>query len=518
MSKAIKITIDSTVRTTDIKWQSLKIIKNLTSQVDTASFKYNKSTGDSWEPEEGKEVIIEYDTDTGAGFKKVFAGYTVNVETDVERVNNRIYTVKCKDYNYLLDQRLVVANFTSQTPKQIIDSLVAEYALGLGITTTNVETTPTVDSITFKYVSLREAIRRLADITYKDWYIDEDKDIHFFDRENNTAPFDVTDTNGNMIDGTLDIVDDLTNLKNRIVVRGTEYEGSIQIDRFVGAGTTGNEKDIFVLGYKPKLNLTTGFTLIVNGTTGVVGIEGLADEDAVVAVVNQRDKTLRFTAGNAPFDAELVTAQYTPLLPVIVVVTNTASVAEYGYREFELNDKNISSKQAAKDLGNAELDAYSTPITKGTFRTYKDNLDSGQFIDIESTYGNIDDKYLIYKLIITPTKPTTFGYTANFTSSRNLGITELLQKLLLDPNRLIGDETEDTIEKVESIVEKIAIIESVVSSSTGDAVISDDIELIEDTATAIDTPKIWVWGPYAPTGIADTKRPLFWNVGSLWTT
>jgi len=425
MSKAIKITIDSTVRTTDIKWRSLKIIKNLTSQVDTASFKYNKSTGDSWEPEEGKEVIIEYDTDTGAGFVKVFAGYTVNVETDVEKAGNRLYTVKCKDYNYLLDQRLVVANFSSQTPKQIIDALIAEYALGLGITTTNVDTTPTVDSITFNYVSMREAIRRLADITYKDWYIDEDKDIHFFDKENNTAPFDVTDTNGNMIDGTLDVVDDLTNLKNRIVVRGTEYEGSLQTDRFVGAGTTGNEKDIFVLGYKPKLNLTTGFTLVVAGTTGTVGIEGLADEDAVLAVINQRDKTLRFTNGNAPFDAELVTATYTPLLPVIVAVSNLTSIGTYGYKEFEINDKNISSKQAAKDLGNAQLDAYSDPIVKGTFRTYKDGLDSGQYIDIESTYGNIDDKYLIYKLTLTPFTPTTFEYTAQFTSSRNLGIMEL---------------------------------------------------------------------------------------------
>jgi len=518
MSKAIKVTIDSVVRTTDILWQSLKINKKLTSQVDVASFKYKKSTGDSWEPEEGKEIIIEYDTDTGAGFRKVFAGYTVNVETNVENVNNRIYTVKCKDYNYLLDQRLVVANFSSQTPKQIIDALIAEYALGLGITTTNVDTTPTVDSITFKYVSLRQAIRRLADITFKDWYIDEDKDIHFFTKENNPAPFDITDTNGNMIDRTLDVSEDLTNLKNRIVVRGTEYEGSLQTDRFVGSGTTGNEKEIFVLGYKPRLNLTTGFTLIVNGTTGTVGIEGLADPDAVTAVINQRDKTLRFTAGNAPFDAELVTATYTPLLPVIVAVTNTASVTEYGYREYEINDKNISSIQAAKDLGNAELDAYSTPIIKGTFRTYKDNLDSGQYIDIESDYGNIDDKFLIYQLTLTPFTPTIFEYTAKFISSRNLGIMELFQKLLLDPNRLIGDETEDEIAKVESIVEKIAIIESVVSSSTGDEVLSDSIELTEDTATAIDTPKIWVWGPYNPTGIADTKRPLFWNVGSKWTT
>jgi len=522
VAKAIKITIDGTVRTTLINWKTLKINKNLTSQVDTAEFKYEKFGDRTWTPEEAKEVIIEFDADGGAGFERIFGGYTTEIFSDNEKVGHRVYRIKCKDYNYLLDRRLASESYVSKTPKEIVDDLVAVYAFGEGITTTGVDTTPTVDRIDFRYVSVRQAIRKVADVTYKQWYIDENKKIKMFNKLDIPAPFGLTDSNGNMIDGSLDVVDDLTQLKNRIVVRGAEYDGSSQIDRFVGSGSTGAEKDIFVLGYKPKLNLATGFTLITTNstggspTTGVLGIEGLADETAVTAVINQRDKTLRFTSGNAPLSTYLVTATYTPILPVIVAVEDTYSVLTYGYKEYKITDTNIASKQAAKDAGNAELNSYALPLTKGTFYTYIDGLDSGQLININSTFAGINADYIIYQVVITMFTPTSLFYIAKFTSEVNFGVMEFFQKLLLDPDQLIDSSGEGDIEKVEVRVEKLAIIESVASQVGGDTDTSDGVEMIEDTATAIDTPKTWVWGKYSPTGIADVKRPLFADVDSDW--
>jgi len=495
MAKALKITIDGTVRTTLIDWKSVRVNKNLTSQVDTAHFTYDKFGDRTWQPAEAKEVIIEFDADGGAGFERIFGGYTTTVVSNVEKVGHRVYTIKCKDYNYLLDKRLAIESYVSKTPKQIVDDLVSVYAFGEGITTTGVDTTPIVDRIDFRYVPVRQAIKKLADVTYKQWY---------------------------MIDGTLDVIDDLTQLKNRIVVRGGEYDGSSQIDRFVGQGSTGAEKDIFVLGYKPKLNLSTGFTLVTttatggSPTTGTLGIEGLADETAVTAVINQRDRTMRFTSGNAPLSTYLVTATYIPILPVIVAVEDTFSVATYGYKEYSINDTNIASKQAAKDAGNAELSSYALPLTKGGFQTYTDGLDSGQLININSTFGGINADYLIYRVVISMFPPTTLFYTAKFTSEVNYGVMEFFQQLLIDPEQLIDGSSEGAIEKVEVRTEKIGIIESASSQVRGDTDTSDGVEMIEDTATAIDTPKTWVWGKYTPTGIADVKRPLFADVDSDW--
>jgi len=522
MAKSLKITIGGTIRTTLIDWTSIKIKKNLTSQVDTASFQYEKFGDRTWEPAENKEVIIEFDADAGAGFERIFAGYTTFVVADVERAGHRIYTVKCKDYNYVLDKRLAVASYVSKTPKQIVDDLIANYAFGDGFTTTGVDTTPTVDRIDFNYIPVRQAIKKVADITLKQWYVDENKKIRMFNKLDIPAPFDVTDSNGNMLDGSLDIIEDITQLKNRVVVRGGEYDGSQQTDKFVGQGATGAEKDIFVLGYKPKLNLATGFTMIVSTATGgspatgTLGIEGLADESVVTAVISQRSQTLRFTTGNAPAATYKINCTYTPLLPVIIAVEDTYSISTYGYKEHQINDANIASQQAAKDAGNAELNSYALPLTKGSFDTLTDGLDSGQIINIDSTFGGIDDNFLIYQLVIRMHTPTTLEYTALFTSETNFGFIEFLQKLLLDPEQMIDGFGIGNIRKVEVKKEKLAIIESLSSSVGGDTLIKDAVELIEDTASAINTPHTWVWGAYSPTGIADVRRPLFYDVDSKW--
>ena len=516
----IKITIDGTDRTSLIDWKKLKIIKKLTSQVDVASFQYKKFGDRTWTPEENKEIVVEFDADDGNGLVKVFAGFTTDVTSDLDAGKDIRYTVRCKDYNFLLDRQLPVATFSNQDPKEIIDALIAEFAFGFGITTTNVDATPEIDRIDFKYDTLRRSIQKIAEITFKDWFIDEDKDIHMFNRFNEFAPFELTDSNGNLIKASLDWREDITNLKNDVFILGGEYEGLVQPDKFIGRGSTGNEKEIFVLGYKPKIS---GFTLVVTSTggspsTGTVGIEGLADETVVTAVINQPTKTLRFTSGNFPTEGEVIEATYTPILPVIVEVEDQSSIEEFGRASHKHRDATINSKQLAKDIGRGILKDWSQPIKKGRFETFSHGLDSGQTITIDSTDSNLSGDFLIYEVVMRPFVNNNLKYQVKFTSGRNQGFLEIMQNILTDPDRSIDSFTEEDIEKVKVISENIDIIESVNVQVGGDVETSDGVEATEDSATAIDTPHEHVWGSYEPSGIADPKRPLFWDVGSLWAT
>jgi hypothetical protein len=507
----IQVLVEGTDRTNLIDWKSLKITKRLTSQVDNASFRYTKGNN-SWTPAEDDEVIIKFDNDLGGGLQKVFGGYVVGVDDNLDGAGNRVYSINCKDYNHILDRRLVVATFNNQNPLQILNSLIAEYAYGEGITTTSVDAAPIINRIDFKYVSLRQAIQKIAELTYKDWYIDEDKVIHLFNREDVIAPFILTDTNGNLINGSLSVKTDITQLKNRVVVRGGEYEGTSYTDRFAGESIGGTLKNIFVLGCKPKIS---GFALTVGGVSKTIGIDGLADETAVDAVVSQFYRTLRFTAGNEPATGVAIVASYIPILQVIVAVESTASIKAYGYKEYTERDVNISSKQAAIDLGNAILDVYANPIIDGSFSTYTHQLNVGQMISINSTHAGINDDFLIDELVFRTATPNNFIYQAGFTSARRQGINEILQKLLTMPDRTIESFTDEQIEKIEVKNERIAIIEVISYQLGGDYTSSEDIVITEDWEWVY-APKTWVHGPYNPTSISDTKRPMFWNHECNW--
>lgn len=61
-------------------------------------------------------------------------------------------------------------------------------------------------------------MEELAKLQNYYWYIDYEKDVHFFDQETNVCPMEVTDTSE--VYGDLQITADISQLKNRQVVRG----------------------------------------------------------------------------------------------------------------------------------------------------------------------------------------------------------------------------------------------------------------------------------------------------------
>jgi len=78
-------------------------------------------------------------------------------------------------------------------------------------------------------------INELAKFSQFFWYIDNDRDIRFFDQETDQAPFSITDTSDNFLD--LRIMVDTSNLKNRQVIRGgTKTSDSIYAQIFEGGG------------------------------------------------------------------------------------------------------------------------------------------------------------------------------------------------------------------------------------------------------------------------------------------
>jgi hypothetical protein len=142
----------------------------------------------------GNEVIM---LDKRSG-KRIFAGLIKERAKKVITKSVYIEDLMVQDYTLLIDQvkNGVTEEFTDETEKSILANLFASYAPDI-IVGSYVITGSSV-SLTLDNSSLRAAIDQLAGINGRKWYVDYNKQLHYFNPlapEN--APFGLSDNPDN---------------------------------------------------------------------------------------------------------------------------------------------------------------------------------------------------------------------------------------------------------------------------------------------------------------------------------
>lgn len=107
---------------------------------------------------------------------------------------------------------------------------------------------------TTKYADARAQYKKptvlmedLAKLQKLYWYIDYEKDLHFFERETYTCPMEILDSG--LVYNDLSVSSDTTQLRNRQVVRGGEaIDGSL----YTQTEKTDGKMESWRLDYKPK--------------------------------------------------------------------------------------------------------------------------------------------------------------------------------------------------------------------------------------------------------------------------
>lgn len=272
----ITLKINTVDQTENILDGSIQVSQKLTAEVDTATFQIRKTASRNLVPEYGDDVEI-FDGDS-----KIFGGFILTVtQSPIAGPDGILFDVNCIDYTGELDRRLASITYENQTIADIILDLVALYAPGF--TTENVSSSFVIEKIVFNQVPISTCLKRMADMLQYDWYIDENKDIHFFSKETFFAPFNLTDTNGNYIYSTLKRESDGSQVANRVKVRGGTYVGNIFTD-ILKVG--GDDSKSFKLPFK-FTNLTiarkmTGVTISI-ASPGIITrtAHGLGSGDKV---------------------------------------------------------------------------------------------------------------------------------------------------------------------------------------------------------------------------------------------
>jgi len=457
---------------------SLKIENILTRQVDTCTFQIISHTGHEYKPEIGDEVVV-YDRG-----EKIFAGNIIKITEAVQSYKCIIYNIECKDYTDLMDSKLVVKTYSKYTVAQIIEDIKDNY-MPAGFTTTNVVCTKTVDYVGFNYEQPSKCLQILADLVSYDWYVDYDKDIHFFAKESNSAPFNLEDDNNSYIFNSLKINKNKSQLRNVIYVRGGEYLGNTITADQIADGTQAE----FWLPYK-----FSGIKVFVDGVEKTVGVDYINTFDDYECLYNFEQKLVRFPDGSKPTNGQTFRVSGNPYLPVLVKVRDNASVSQYGDREYKIIDNTIKTKQGARERAKAELEAYKSNLVEASFKTIKNGLRSGQYINVQSDSRNIDEDYLINKVVMKLWSIDKFIYDVFLVSFKTFGIIEFLQMILMGENAKIKVNPDEILDVVESVYEDLNIADSLAMAITSEL---PGVPTLTETLTAYYHTPPFKWAPWS---------------------
>ncbi len=324
-----------------------------------------------------------YDT----GSTLIFGGY-VN-SSKIVRMSpskGRYHQIKCMDYHYAVDKRLVAESYLSQTCGFIVQDIFDNYLDEEGVTVGTIEAGPTLVEAIFNYVRASDAFDSLAEKAGKIWYIDENKALYFVDRTTASAPFNVT--GDDMMKGLSSLSNNNSQYRNRQYIRGGRDTTTQQTENFTGDAVT----VAFTVGYP----IVTVPTVEVNSVAQTVGIKGL--DTAKDCYWSKGDATIIFdTAPGNTLDVEIV---YFGQFDVLIVVENLVEIADQqtievtgtGIVEDMDDEPALNDADAAIDSGEAKVTRFGVDSKRLVYKTLTLGLEPGQTQTItEPKLGLADD-------------------------------------------------------------------------------------------------------------------------------
>lgn len=425
---AYTITINGVDRLKCVADKSVVITDEAKDKPSSCSFRFTDrdSLG---EPARGAEVIITID-----GVRK-FGGTILKKQLMQLSPSDMVYTISCIDYTRELQRRRVVESYENMTDKAIIEDIVSRYCAGLDITTTNVVEGITIQKITFNYMTPAQCIQKICSYSSRTWYIDYNKDIHYFTSGSNPAPFNI-DSSTSDVKG-LNLTKDETDIRNRVYVRGGTYLSDFVTISYAADG----EQTVFNLPEKPH-----EFSMTVGGVSKTVGIKNI-NTSGFDYYLNYQEKYVEEGTGTPPAQGTVMTFTFKYDIPVLVAVEDATSIEEVGVYEHPIFDNSIQTQQDARERAAAEITDYANTIVDGSFETMTDGFRAGQDLDIDLAGMGINDSYVVQKVVSRSMGGGLYRHTVTLANTKKMGIIAFLIRMLendknfldIDPNEVVDE-------------------------------------------------------------------------------
>ena len=435
---------------------SVNVSWGLTSEPGQASFNIDEPFNQSV----GKKVVIEEDQTT------IWSGVLVKVET-VWEGRTKVYQCEAADNYYDFDRRKVPKSWDDTDAKTLIEDVVSNFTLGF--TTNNVQGSGvSIKTFRSNYEEPSRLLSKLAKELNWEWYIDEFRDVHFFPPEAKNAPFELTDDNGNYYFRTLDLSQDILDLKNRVFIRGGDVRQDIAeadvIDKYKADG----ESKTFPLYYR-----YTNIQIKVNGVAQEVGADPIdqdkLDNGDVDCLYRFNPSAIRFK--NDLAEGDIIKAYGEAHVPIIAQEHDADSIIDKGVREHMEIRKDIESLDEAELVGEALINRFREGSKDGSFKTKERGLKPGQQIHIQSDIRGIDDTFMITKMTGRDERNDELSdrrlvYTVNFLKAGKISFMDIMEKLLENERRNVELSPDEKIQRLISATDQTSLSDQPPTTTT----------------------------------------------------
>ncbi len=493
----IYIEVNSQDQTHFVEWQSLQVSNVLTRQVDTCQFSYKRTSASALNTAVGDRIKI-YDTGS-----LIFQGVVTKIEKTQLSASLARVNVEASDYTFELDGKVVGKDYTSQTVNFIINDIILRYAPQF--TTNGVNCPQTVNYVNFPYQPISSCLQELSDMVGYDWYVDENKDIHFGPATDNTAPFAITDTAGVYEQGTLQFKNDISQIRNTVFLRGGDETGAAQTYSKIADGT----QKVFNCGYHFSAKPTVT-NAAVSQTVGTLNVD---DATLYQCMWDPTHDIIQFAS--APTNGNTIAVTGTPLNPILLQLPSPSSVAAHGERDLTIIDKTLTTRAGARQRAMAELVRYADTLESGSFITLTKGLKAGMNLSINSSLLGISDSFVITQVATSMRSPTVFTYKVTFVSTKLMDYTDLMVKMLRSKLKEQKYSTNESFDPTSFQSEAATIGESAAASlshnTQAESTSSSDNASLAG-GTGINFGTIFVFGPWAP---SSTKRQFNFDRSQL---
>jgi hypothetical protein len=367
----------------------------------------------------------------------LFAGVANDPLLDVTGTNRNDWSLQCTDYAFYADNALVTGTFYGMTVDQIVVTLTQQANCGITAATVAnggfVAPGPQLASFVLNYTTLSAAWRKLAtlagQVTPYGWYVDENRNLHFYDATtavNSGVTFTTTPTGtgGSLTEGHFLLGSgfgyewDGTSVRNRILVQGaaqTVFYGTTNntpTDTWQGNGT----QNAWPLRY----TVTGNPVLQVNGIVTPVTVvsSGAAGSGTWQVVQNAVGGWSLTNSVTAPTAGVVIKIWYNYQVPVVAQANDFGSQATYNgpnggiYAEY-INDSSLTTLPMALNRAQRQRTEYAYAAERLTFSTSPDWLgwvragDTCQIVnrfipDSENSYAwGINDTFIVVSNSVT---------------------------------------------------------------------------------------------------------------------
>lgn len=492
------------------KKDSARITENLANQGNRCEMVITQKSGQT-APSTGKEIIFK------DGSRFLFGGYITRVTPEEYGVGQLIrYRVEAVDYTYVLINKAAQESYSSMTLGAIVADLLSTYVhAGYGITGTAVATGPTITTINFNHISLRQCFENLSKLTGFIWWIDYAKDVHFIDPGAGASAPEAFRDSPSTNHESVSINVDLSQVRNDVVILGGTAESSNYPQVILGDGNAREWVLVYPVSTMVSVELDTGAGYV----SKTFGVDPKDDPTAYDFMYSPTRGSIRCGTAATPGATHKLRVTFKYPFPVVTEVQDAASIAALaaleggdGIHAYTITDPTIVSTAQASARGLKELDAYSNPILSGVIRTRTGLLSAGSYfsagqrltVNLPAWGISTDTNYTIQKVVTTITSNDSqieYHYEITF-GGRLLGVVDFLIALATVENPL------DTAGEVETIhaVSAILSIAEVIARDDNLKTVTDTLTLVETAPSRITQTPPFQWKPGG-------ANPLQWNKG-----